>query len=230
MINEEKEIIESGCLWVRKNQHELISRFADPKDFGRDIYPTTIFMAGSPGAGKTEISKRFIEVKKAVRIDADEIRGLCPGYNGLNSHLFQKAASRGVDILFDYIIKNKINAVIDGTFAHSKVLENIERSLKHNRTTEIVFVYQDPFQAWDFTKKREKLENRKITKDRFIESFFDSQKNTRLVKDKFGNKVELTVIIKDLQNDTQEMRLNVNNLDSCIKNNYTQEDLTSLLP
>ena len=47
-------------------------------------------MAGSPGAGKTEYSKRFVDgVKKdtgasIVRIDGDEIREILPQYNGSN--------------------------------------------------------------------------------------------------------------------------------------------------
>ena len=52
--------------------------------------PESYFMAGSPEAGKTEYSKRFVDgVKKdtgasIVRIDGDEIREILPQYNSSN--------------------------------------------------------------------------------------------------------------------------------------------------
>jgi len=71
--------------------------------------PISVFMAGSPGAGKTEVSIGLIDEfdDRPVRIDADEIRMLCPNYNGTNAHLFQKAASKGVDLLYDFTLAKK---------------------------------------------------------------------------------------------------------------------------
>lgn len=65
--------------------------------------PITIFMAGTPGAGKTEFSITLIETfgGSFIRIDADEIRErMRPlGYNGLNADIFQDAANKGVNLL-----------------------------------------------------------------------------------------------------------------------------------
>ncbi|MDQ1299456.1 MAG: Zeta toxin protein, partial [Patescibacteria group bacterium] len=36
--------------------------------------------------------KRFADAP--IRIDADEIRSFCPGYDGANASLFQKAANK----------------------------------------------------------------------------------------------------------------------------------------
>ncbi|MEK7068467.1 MAG: zeta toxin family protein, partial [Patescibacteria group bacterium] len=70
--------------------------------------------------------KRFKE--KPVRIDADEIRAQCPGYNGGNSSLFQKCADKGVNILYDFCLKNNFNIILDATFAYGDAMQNIERS------------------------------------------------------------------------------------------------------
>jgi UDP-N-acetylglucosamine kinase len=68
-------------------------------------------MAGSPGAGKTEFSKNFINIlvkkepsRKVVRIDPDEIRAWFPEYNPKRSELYQSAVSLGVDVLIQNIM------------------------------------------------------------------------------------------------------------------------------
>ena len=143
-----------------------------------DELPTTLFMAGSPGAGKTEISKRLVPrfKQKPIRIDADEIRTICPWYTGNNAHVFQDAATKGVHILYDYALKNNINVILDGTFAYNGALENIKRSLDRGRKVEIFFVYQDPLQALDFTKKREALEQRRVSREVFTDSFLKQER------------------------------------------------------
>jgi len=58
----------------------------------------SVFMAGSPGAGKTETSKSIISqfTKEhgvdVVHIDNDELRKEFDEYQGLNSPLFQTPA------------------------------------------------------------------------------------------------------------------------------------------
>src|SRR3989344_6924175 len=102
-MTEEELIIKTASFeFIKKNQKELIAKFASPNIYHPVENPISLFMAGSPGAGKTEISKSFVKKFKdlPVRIDADDIRPLCPGYIGSNAHLFQKAANKGVNILY----------------------------------------------------------------------------------------------------------------------------------
>lgn len=121
-----KELELSAYRWLKANKAVLIAQCANEVECLPDAKPTTVFMAGSPGAGKTEISKRFISrfEHKPVRIDADEIRSICPGYTGQNANIFQKAASKGVHILYEYALKNDLNVILDGTFAYNGALEN----------------------------------------------------------------------------------------------------------
>lgn len=223
--------IEEAFSWIKLHEDQVIKEFAGDAELVADIQPTTLFMAGSPGAGKTEISKRLIEKfkQKPIRIDADDIRLLCPGYTGSNSHLFQKAANKGVNILYDHALYNSLNVILDGTFAYADALKNIERSLKRNRKVEIYFIYQDPLQAWDFTKKRELVEKRKVSKKVFIESFLKSQKNVNLAKTQFKGRIQLHLIIKDFEKGIEKLQLNIQRVEDYIKKHYTNDELNKIL-
>src|SRR3989338_11423364 len=95
---EENKIIAEARRFIKEKKKELIAKFADPVIYKPDNNPVSLFMAGSPGAGKTEFSKRLIEKfsTKPVRIDADDIRDMFDGYTGDNAHLFQSACTIGV--------------------------------------------------------------------------------------------------------------------------------------
>lgn len=217
--------------WVKTNHKKIIETFTGTAEYVSDMQPITLFMAGSPGAGKTEVSKRLISrfKQKPVRIDADEIRVQCPGYTGPNAHIFQRAATKGVHLLYDYALERNLNVILDGTFAYADGQKNIQRSLDHQRKVEIYFVYQDPLQAWDFTKKREEIECRKVSKQVFIDAFFKSRENVNLEKGRFGNQIELNLLIKDLAKDIEQLELNVLGVDSYLKKVYTRDELESLL-
>lgn len=215
--------------YIKKNKKKLIEKYIH--DCTTVNTPVTLFMAGSPGAGKTEISKRLIArfKQKPIRIDADEIRIICNGYTGENAHIFQKAATKGVHILYEYALKKNINVILDGTFAYNGALDNIRRSLKHGRKVEIYFVYQDPMQAWEFTKKREAIEHRKVSKEVFIDSFFKARENTNQAKEHFDSSIELNLIIKDFEKDLERLEINIPSIDHFIKKAYTKNELNKLL-
>lgn len=231
MNDEELKLSEESFRWIKKNHKKLIEKFADAVEYPSDTLPTTLFMAGSPGAGKTEISKRFVPRfnQKPIRIDADEIRSICPGYLGSNAHVFQKAATKGVHLLYTHALKNNINVIMDGTFSYNGAIENIERSLKHGRKVEIFFVYQDPLQAWDFTKKREALEKRRVSREVFTEASFRARENVNKAKAVFGSNIELNLIIKDFEKDLEQLEINIENIDRYIKKGYTKDELDKLL-
>lgn len=234
---EDKGVCDEAVKYARHNKNVFISRFADISRYPKEVKPISIFMAGSPGAGKTEFSKRLIsELKNAgiisddiVRIDPDDIRELLPGYTGKNSYLFQAASAIGVEKLYDYVLDKKQSAVIDGTFSSEKSIQNIERSVKRGRPVEIFYIYQDPILAWEFTKKREALEGRNIPKEAFIEAFFISKENVNNVKLKFGDKVRLNLVKKDFVSSFEELRLNIDKVDHHLEIPYTRDDLNKLI-
>ena len=176
------QISEDAKKFIKKEKHALIEKFANPKKYPSVKSPFSFFMAGSPGAGKTEFSRRLVETMKPtpiVRIDADDIREFIPQYNGKNSGLVQGAASIAVDNLNYYTLKHDQNSIIDGTLANYEIARrNIINCLNKNRQIGVFYLYQDPLIAWAFTKKREKMEGRHVPKESFIEAFFKSKENS----------------------------------------------------
>lgn len=225
---------EEAKKWIKSNIKEILQKFANVDEFPSVENPFTIFMAGSPGAGKTEFSKVFIQnydsETKIVRIDADEIRDLIPQYKEGNAYKVQGAAALGVEKLFDHVQKYKQNAILDGTFSDLKIsLNNVKRALNRNRKVGIMYIYQDPKIAWEFTKKREKIEGRHVSKEMFIDSYFKAMENVNLVKQKYGKDIEFNIAIKDYQNNLEKTHFNIEMLDSYIKNEYTKGVLERIL-
>lgn len=228
------DISDEAILYIKKlaKSKELYKIFASEEKYSPYSSPTTFFMAGSPGAGKTETSKSFIESINeqidfpVVRIDADEIRGLCPSYDGGNSHLFQGAVSIGVNKLYDFVLKKKYNTLLDSTFSkYNHADSNIERALGKNREVYVIYIYQDPKIAWEFTLKREKLEKRKITIDVFVEDFFKAKDNVNKIKEKYKNKVKIILIKKNYTNNVEKLWVNIDSIDNYIKFEYNEKSL-----
>jgi len=233
MTPEEVKQAEEAKLYIRANRRLLIQTFANPATHKKTEHPVSIFMAGSPGAGKTELSKRIIEAlfqqpgDNPVRIDADEIRAMIDGYTGDNAHVFQGASARGVEILFDNVLQHNMNVILDGTFAlKRKGFSNIERSLSHGRLVEIYYIFQEPEIAWDFTKKREVLERRRITKEVFVKAFFAAHENIVEAKARFGDNIKLNVVIKDVRDPSNyQIYLNIASVDKLISWKYSHDKL-----
>lgn len=231
MTPEEQEISDAAFQHIKTHEKEIIEKFA-----GQSIpvaTPVSLFMAGSPGAGKTEVSKGLMRQFETVpvRIDADEIRAMCPAYTGARAHLFQRAATKGVHILYDYALHKRLHLILDGTFAYSDSIKNIQRSLDCGRKAELWFVYQDPLKAWQFTQAREALETRHVSKDFFIKTFLAAKENTKQAKMHFGTSLTLNLLIKNIDNTDGRMQLNIqqDQLDPYIGQSYTSEELDQIL-
>ena len=215
--------------FIKDNKDLLIEKFANLKYIPSKDSPFSIFMAGSPGAGKTEFSKSFINSNSSIsaaRIDADEIKEIIPQYNGHNSDIVQGASALGVEKIYDFVMKNNQNVIVDGTFANYKISQsNIKRSIKKNRIVGIFYIYQDPLIAWDFTRKRGKLEGRYVPKEMFIESFFAARENVKRIKLDFKGKVKIFLIKKDCTNGIEKAWFNVSDIDNHLKMEYTVKSL-----
>jgi UDP-N-acetylglucosamine kinase len=239
-MNEEDYIKEQAEAFARAHRKEIAKELTDIKKYLPDEVPLSIFMAGSPGAGKTEYSKGFLALlekensRKIIRIDGDELRARIPGYTGANSYLFQTAVSLIVERVHDYALSNKQTFIFDGTFSkYEKAVSNIERSLSKGRRVQIFYVYhQNPKIAWKFTQAREVIEGRNIPKQAFIQQFLDSRDTINRIAKDFHSKVLISLVIKnfashEVQN-IVEISQNVK-IDDYIQEHYTYEDLEKLL-
>lgn len=219
--------------YVKLNKKNICERFASLKIYPSVTTPSSYFMAGSPGAGKTEFSKGFIKQlqekepsRKIVRIDADEIRDILPGYNHKNAWELQPAASLGVEKILDYVFHNDQDFLLDGTFSNYDISKrNIQRCIKHKRKIGLIYLYQDPIIAWRFTKIREVGEGRNIPKEAFVNEFFKSKDCVNKIKAEFGPEIELWLIKKDFNQGIQDTEFNIENVDSYLKVKYTKDEL-----
>lgn len=236
----EEEVIQQAIEFAKRNKKRIAQELTDPAVYEPDLVATSVFMAGSPGAGKTEFSKKFIalferEIKhRVLRIDPDEIRSLIPGYVGSNSYLFQRAVSLIVEKIHDCALHNKQTFVFDGTFSrYEKAVENIQRSLKLGRSVLIFYVYQHPELAWQFTQAREVQEGRNIPKSAFVDQFIGVRDVIRRVRQEFGDEVVVKLVKKDLDNraveSTTEIKSKGHNIDDFLPDTYTKEELEKLL-
>ncbi len=268
--DEEKILQQQAVDFIEAHTQKLIDKFVIQKNPLRLGF-ITIFMAGSPGAGKTEFSQRYmplilgrgvesvvgmlteksIGIKSGdsliIRIDVDEIREFLPQYRktdperGIkgNAHVIQAGASKGLNILREYCLKNEVSFLHDGTFAnYATMRELVKKSLKGDRAVHIYYLYLDPLAAWEFTKAREYLEGRNIEKEKFIEQFFKSRENVDRIKEEFGDKVKVYCVLKDRKNEVRDIAfVDWPSIDQFLKEQYnkniikeyTEEELVNLI-
>jgi UDP-N-acetylglucosamine kinase len=225
-----RNLSEEAYFFIKKgeNKKKIWNKFAGDKYY-RERAPFTYFMAGAPGSGKTEIVRNYLAdlFKNCIIADADEIRNLLPQYNGKNSHQMQRAASKGVDILYDGALKYGYNIIVDGTFAlkYKKCEENIQRSLNKNRAIIIFYVFANPSVAWMYAKKREYTEGRKISAYAFIRSFFKARENVNKIKHKFGQRVYVVGLKSNYKEGLSKIKVDIKNVDEIQKVGYTCKSL-----
>ena len=188
-----------------------------------------VFMAGSPGAGKTEVALGLAEnYSNHMVIDADAFRVQFPDYDGSNSSSFQKASSWLVEQSFKHALQEGYSFILDATFAILSAEKNIKRALKKNYNVSLVYVYQDPKTAWTFTKEREKAEGRLVPKETFINAFFKARENVEKVKERHPQ-ITLHIIIKDYQNNISEVYFDAENIRLILPKIYSRQELEDLL-
>lgn len=231
----ESAVIDKAVVYAKKNRTKICRRLTNKAIYLPEEKPVSVFMSGSPGAGKTESSKELVASiadgqTQVLRLDPDDLRTEFEGYDGSNSYLFQKAVVILVERALDYIFKNDQSFLLDGTLASYPVAEkNIQRSLDKGRKVLIIFVYQRPELAWEFVKAREKIEGRKILPEHFVEQFFGSQSVIERLKEKFDEEIQVDLLVKNNDGSTRAHYSNVTCLKPYMKPNYTVEELNEIV-
>lgn len=235
MTPEEKRIEEEALVYAKKHRAEIVRRLTDPAIFVPEANPVSVFMAGSPGAGKTEASIELVNLKgadgaKVLRIDPDELRETLPGYNGANSWLFQRAVIPIVEKIHDLVLDQKQSFLLDGTLSSHKVAEkNIQRSLKRGRKVQILYVYQEPEQAWKFVQAREAAEGRRIQPEDFARQYFAAREVVNSLKAKFGKDISVDLLMKNNDGSHQFYKAGVDQIDNHIPEKYSVADVRRIL-
>ncbi len=232
---EESEIKRRADEFARSHKKLIAKKATEVSRFPPDEFPVSVFMAGSPGAGKTESSTNLIyrltqDGHPILRIDPDELRMEFPEYTGTNSHLFIGATSIIADKIHDFALSHKQSFVFDGTLSHIvQARNNVERSLLKGRLVQIVYVYQVPLQAWNFVQAREKQDGRKIPREAFIDAYFNARETVNALKKEFGSKIKVDLVVKNIDGTDFSYRENIDLVDNYIPERYTKSDLEILL-
>lgn len=229
----ESQIAEGAIAFARGNRKRIAREMTDPAVYQPEAEPVSVFMAGSPGAGKTEASielvGRFPEWR-ILRVDPDELRELFPGYAGGNAWLFQRAVARVVDAVLDQAFHRRLSFVLDGTLASYEVArKNVDRSLEAGRLVQILYVYQEPMLAWGFVQAREAAEGRRIEPENFIEQYFGAREVVNRLKAELGTTIHVDLLMKNNDNSNRFYRAGVDQIDSHIPERVGRAELERLL-
>lgn len=192
-------------------------------------------MAGSPGAGKTETSIELLQSLaesglKVLRIDPDEMRKLLPGYTGANAWMFQRAVVPIVEAIHDRALRQGQSFILDGTLSSYDVAnKNIVRSVKRGRLVQILYVYQEPAQAWKFIRAREATEGRRIEPTDFVRQYFAARNVVNQLKAEWGKQIQVDLLLKNIDGSNRFYWAGVDKIDNYIPEKYSQDAVHRLL-
>jgi hypothetical protein len=235
---EEKRISDEALVFANRIKKARCAVLTDTSIYRPEKEPVSVFMAGSPGAGKTESSKEIIaQLEKArpdggriLRIDPDDLRCEFPTYTGANSWLFQPATSVLVEKMHDLALKNGQSFLLDGTLSNlDKARVNVQRSLKRKRAILIMYVYMDPFMAWDFVQAREAEEGRNIPPESFVDQYFKARDAVNALKAEFGTDIKVDLLFKPSDASPKTVHQGIDRIDTHVPERYTREELERLL-
>lgn len=235
LSKEEKAIQDEAIAFAKKHKKVVAARLTDVDRYIPEKQPVSVFMAGSPGAGKTEASIELLENVKdggvdVIRIDPDDLRAELPGYTGANSWLFQGAVSLLVARTIDHALKQQQSFLLDGTLASYDVAKgNIDRCIAKGRLAQILYVYQDPLLAWDFVQARETREGRRILKEDFVNQYVAARDVVNRLKSELKGQIRVDLLLKNRDGSRRFYKANVDQIDSHIPEKYSRADLERLL-
>ncbi|NKQ11064.1 zeta toxin family protein [Pseudomonas sp. SST3] len=233
MTPAETSLYEAALRFAKANKKPIGRELACKKRYPAESEPVSVFMAGSPGAGKTEASIELLNLfsdTPILRIDADELRARFDGYDGTNAWLFQYPASILVEKIVDMALENRQSFLLDGTLSNlDKAISNVDRSLGRGRFVQILYVYQDPMLAWQFVEAREAAEGRRILPEHFIDQYFAARDVVNALKLKFGKDVHIDLLLKHIDNSNRLYKAGVDKIDYHIPERHTKASLTAAL-
>lgn len=235
LSQEQIEIKGRAISFAREIKKKIAKRETDREIFMSEEHPVSVFMAGSPGAGKTEASIELLknfsnDGVQVIRIDPDDLRVEFDEYTGENSWFFQGPVSILVDKIHDLVLKQKQSFLLDGTLTNYEIAErNIKRSLKKGRVVQILYVYQKPELAWDFVRARELAEGRRIPPQQFIDQYFAAREVVNSLKKTFGSKIQVDLLLKNNDNSNRMFKAGIDAIDYHVPEKYTRASLEELI-
>ena len=188
------KIEEKALAWVRNkaNKDWVVEQvLQDNQPIKKKI---AFFMAGVPGAGKTEFASRLItrgsihQMLRPTIIEHDGLVEYIPGYKTKSYYHYRRAGNWLVGYLFNFCLKNSYSFIFDGTLSHPTSSKNVQRALDKDYGVFVIYVMQTAEQAWEVTGKRRQISGRPIEKEGFKDTCQKINPNLRkLLKDHMDN-------------------------------------------
>ncbi len=233
MISSELKIQDDAVFFARSNKKSIAIRKTDRAIYPAEQEPVSVFMAGSPGAGKTEASIALVNLfadTAILRVDPDELRNEFSSYKGGNAWLFQGGVSILVEKILDLALVHRQSFILDGTFSNIDVARrNVGRSIRKGRFVQILYVYQNPLLAWNFVKAREQAEGRRIRPEHFVDQYFSARDVVNTLKLEFGGQVTVDLLLKHIDNSGRLYKAGVDKIDHHIPERHSRADLMAEL-
>jgi predicted ABC-type ATPase len=233
MTPAEQRVCDEAISFARTNKKIIARRHTDKAQYPPEDEPVSVFMAGSPGAGKTEASVALLNLfadTAILRIDPDDLRSEFEAYKGGNAWLFQGGVSILVEKILDFALDQRQSFLLDGTFSNLDIARrNVDRSLKKGRFVQILYVYQNPLLAWEFVKAREEAEGRRIRPEHFVEQYFAARDVVNALKLEYGSNVHVDVLLKHIDNSGRLYKAGVDKIDYHIPEHHTRASLAAQL-
>ncbi len=219
--------------WARKNKRRFANRLITDSGVLPHDEPAGFFMAGLPGAGKTEFTENLVKDLnlKVVRIDMDEIATHIEGYAPEEAHAFREAASDVLNAVYDRVKHRRVDFIMDGTFRSPRAISNVKMALQKKYIIKVFYLHQEPRIAWDFTKARERVEKRSIDKHKFIDTYFEIKNNMRVISNLKLPNVTIDVVVKNSDNKVGLWKQDVTaeEIDQLLEKSYTVNELKRIL-
>lgn len=169
--------------WVKdkSNQKMVMDKFL--KDYPPTHAKIALFMAGIPGAGKTEFAENTIrEATPAfLPIEHDKLVEYIDTYRPENYYNYRKAGSTLVTKLFDVALEHEYAFIFDGTLSHDNSINNINKAIRAGYVVYVLYIVKDARLAWELTRARELNTRRGIEKAGFIDTCNKINLNLRAI-------------------------------------------------
>jgi UDP-N-acetylglucosamine kinase len=103
------------------------------------------------------------------------------------------------------------------------------RCLKNKRPVQILYVYQDPLQAWRFVQAREAEEGRNVPVGRFIEQYFAARDVVNALKTEFATDIMVDLLVKPNDGVDRLYKAGIDRIDNHVKEKYDRVSLEKIL-
>lgn len=94
---------------------------------------------------------------------------------------------------------------------------------------QILYVYQEPQQAWQFVQAREAAEGRRIQPEDFVRQYFAARDVVNRLKTEFGKSIQVDLLMKNNDGSHQFYRAGVDQIDNHIPEKYSVTDVRHML-